>query len=52
MPSTMTSVLTTLLQCPENVTQGYIEPHGETGRGSRAHLLSAALLLEGSNILD
>lgn len=52
MPSTIPSVLTTLLQCPENVTQSYTGPHGETGGGSCAHLLSAALLLEGSNSLD
>lgn len=48
VPSTMTSVLTTLLQRPENVTQSYTGPHGETGGGSCAHLLAAALLLEGS----
>lgn len=50
MPGTMPSRLATLLQCPADFTLSYLGPRGETGGGSYAHLLSAALLIVGSDI--
>lgn len=46
----MPSRLATLLQCPADFTLSYLGPRGETGGGSYAHLLSAALLIVGSDI--